>query len=209
MTDNEIVEGVCATQKRFNELLYQLKNNSSDTIPNLSDLIVQFENGGGKLYSQSYSYDAGIFVSYLNDIYVSKVASNSGNRPDLSPSEWQQIIVKNLYKGNYYASAMLHAKLEANYSEDYADFHILSSWNITEMIYEGYQKFKIVFDVGSSLAGNDYMIFTSDTVSMFNSNKYPVYHTANVIYKAENYIIIKMPYAYENMQFSLVVVPNQ
>jgi hypothetical protein len=211
MTDLQIVENVCRVQSRFNELLFQLKNNSSDTIPNLSDLKFTFDTNAGKKYNQVFSYSIDVLVSYQNEIYISLQNSNLGNLPNVVGSLfWTKVDIKNLVKGSFYAGAHCFIRQDVSNSSNFANFHIQSSWNITTLeLYDAVNGiFKLSFDIGTSGIYNDnYLVFTTGYNNFVGNPVYGIFNQCNIIQKTSTYLLFKVPNNYYNQSFSITIIP--
>jgi hypothetical protein len=215
MTDSELVEGSCRIQSRFNEILYQLKNASSDTLENLSDLKEQYDTNAGRLFDENFTYAQDILVSFENEIYVSLQNTNLANIPNLSPTFWQKIDVKNLTTGRYYASAfanIVRAGSSAVY--DWNLYTISVSKNFQTLEHLGDGVFKLTFDgSGAGIYDNNYLVMLSDNKRTFavpfSTFLFPVYNIANIIQKTATYLIIKIPHNRYAMQFNITLIPLQ
>lgn len=210
MTDTELMQAICLAQSRFNEILFQLKNNSSDGIENLSDIKEQSESETCKKWNSLYMYESGEICSLNSYIYISLLSSNLNKSPLTETSYWLKIDVKNLTTGYYYASA--HAKIanKVSFSTRFEDFVITNSYNISSLTYFGDGIFKLLFDENAGLFDTNYLVMSSSNNQTYQvgSYNYPVFNMCNVIQKTEQYILFKVPFASVNMFLNITIIPN-
>lgn len=212
MTDTEIKEGLCRIQSRFNEIIYEFLGKSSDRIENLSDLKEQYVDETARIYKPSVSYGLGVICSLNNEIYISKENGNQGNRPDLTITKWKKVDVKNLTTGEYYVSALAYIKQDGYNTNDYDNFNIQSSWNVTSFENYGNGYFKLSFDPNAGLTDTNYLVMQSGHQARFTdpaAPNVPVFWEASVVQKTETYIIIKVPWDRYQQQFHIAIVPIQ
>lgn len=212
MTDYEIVENLCRIQSRFQEILFELANNSSDLIPNLSDITLQYNEEAGKDWKVSTTYKAGIVVSRnSSDIYISLIDNNIGNTPENSPSYWKFLDVSTLMTGKYYMSAMCRMYLKTKY--DISSVAIINSFNITSIEYQGLDSgiYKLNFDQNSGLYDNNYLVFSNGKCDTSADGAYnrPTFNQVNIIFKSANYLLFKIPNNLNQTAFSILILPEQ
>lgn len=213
MTDLEILEKSCATSKRFNEMLYQLKNNSSDGIENISDLKEQYGNKSGMIYNPEYTYAAGYICSLDNNIYISRLDNNLNNTPSFEgdTTYWKKVEIKNLIQGFYYTSALCRVSQSVYNTNNFANYSIKSSYNITSMVDYGNGLFRINFDLNAGLFDSNYLVMSSSKAGLFAQNPYnrSVFNDCNVVQKTDTYVMIKVAFNRYTEEFSFAIVPLQ
>ena len=212
MTDTELRDGACRISSRFNELLFQLPGNKSDNVENMSDLKLAYDSKSGADWDPAFTYPKDVLISFENNIYISKIAANTSNKPNISPASWKRVDVKNLSIGEFYVSATCVVKQNVYNSNDYANYQLVNAWNFTSLVEQGGGILKLNIDPSAGVYNTNYLVMTSGT-HLYSTNNIgqtkPVFHMANIIQKTDTYILVKVPLDRYKLQFTLSIVPIQ
>jgi hypothetical protein len=210
MTDQQLVDGAVAVQSRFNELLFQLAGNQSDTIPNLSDLAISNSSGTGDSWVSTTSFKSGDIVSYNNNIYISKVASNLGYVPDVQPTYWGLVSTSDLLNGSVYAGACCWIKNGSQYYDGAQYFVISDGWNMTSLtvLDQTNGVFRLQFDpAAAGVVDTNYLVICAGH-NAYNGSK-SIFNVINILERASAYITFKMPSLIRGQLGFITIIPNQ
>ena len=154
MTDIELMQNACRVKSRFNEIIYELSGNQSDSIENLSDLKLLYNNHNCELYDSNLTYKNGDIISYNSSLYTSKSDDNTNNKPFEGSDFWEITKTNTCQIGSIYAAA------GCNFQIAYDGLYLRNNHNIAfvEIIKEGLVKFN--FNTTLNLSDNDYQVYT-------------------------------------------------